>query len=93
MLSLDESHQSETSEMDVTSSEDEVDQTDQEWERVPAPLESFEMAPRSAESYLASQLDPPPGQQGLPEGMGVAGGIMSSVASLWRAATSRMDHK
>ena len=38
MQSLDESNQSESSDIDVTSSEDELDHGDPDWERVPVTL-------------------------------------------------------
>lgn len=89
MLSLDESHHSAACEMDLSSSDNDIDQTDQDWDWVPPSIPEMEPVNRSAETCMTSTFDRNPGGQDA----NMAGGIMSSVASLWRAATSRMDSK
>ena len=88
MQSVEETLQVDPSSEPWSDSEDETDHIEMEWEEVPCSLPELEGAARSTTCYIsASQFNDP----GSPSSHGLTGGLMSSVASLWRAATGTRD--
>ncbi|CAH1792349.1 unnamed protein product [Owenia fusiformis] len=84
MQSLEENVQSEYSDDDLTSDEDETDFGINEWEPVPTSLPEAEFVMSRTQDMLVSGTSPPAGSLLT---QSTAGGLMASVASLWRAAT------
>ena len=88
MQSVEDTLQVDPSSEPWSDSEDEVDHAEMEWEEVPCSLPELEGPSRSTACYISSSQFNDPGSQAPP---GLAGGLMSSVASLWRAATGNRD--
>ena len=84
MQSVEDTLQVDPSSEPWSDSEDEVDHAEMDWEEVPVSLPELEGSTRS---YISSQFNDPGSQAPA----GIAGGLMSSVASLWRAATGTRD--
>ncbi len=100
MQSLEESHQSDSSDYDLSTSDDEADVPEREWEHVPVTLPDLDVPTHCMETYMSSvqiQSRTSGGAQ-TNTTISTTGGLMSSaaasVASFWRAATGqRGDNK